>query len=305
MSFAWWLQRLLKLLWLTASPRANSVGALLAIVAMFAWGIGDFAGGLAAKKDEYFAITITREAFETVVVVIVAILVPGAPHLRDVIIGIAAGVIGAICLPLFYHALSKGTMSVIAPVSGVVGAAVPVIAGLLSGEHLNVFEYLGVALAIPGILLVSLEAQHHEEKNVTRLKLVEDFGIACLTGFGFGVYFVLFHHVSSDSGLWPNVFGSISIVAALGAFGLITKKRFVSKRSVRNINILGGTADVIGYEVSTLATRRGLLSVTGVITALFPVVTALVAVVWLKESLPLKNKAGLVLSVVALGFLGS
>jgi drug/metabolite transporter (DMT)-like permease len=58
---------------------------------------------------------------------------------------------------LFYHALAVGPMSVVAPVSALTAALLPVLVALLTGERPATLVLVGVALCLVAIALVSLE----------------------------------------------------------------------------------------------------------------------------------------------------
>ena len=75
----------------------------------------------------------------------------------DVAWGAAGGMGGAVALVCFYWALAAGTMSVVAPLTAVVSAIVPVATGLALGERPSVWSLVGVALALPAIALIARE----------------------------------------------------------------------------------------------------------------------------------------------------
>ena len=58
----------------------------------------------------------------------------------------------------FYAALGSGPISVVAPLAGVLNAAVPVAVGIALGERPGHAASVGVVLAIVAVLLVSREA---------------------------------------------------------------------------------------------------------------------------------------------------
>ena len=65
---------------------------------------------------------------------------------------------GAAGVAAFYKALSLGTMSVVAPITGLLSAALPVLAGLGRGERPEPVALVGIAIALLAIVLVSREA---------------------------------------------------------------------------------------------------------------------------------------------------
>ncbi len=88
---------------------------------------------------------------------------------------------------LFYRALSQGAMTVVAPVTAVTSAAIPVVVGLISGERPPPLRLAGVVCALVAIALVSLAPPRPGERVIVTGRLV---GTAVLSGVGFALFFV-------------------------------------------------------------------------------------------------------------------
>ncbi len=69
--------------------------------------------------------------------------------------GVAAGVGAGSGVALLYRGLARGRMSVVAPITAVEAAAVPLLAGVALGERPGVLALAGIALALAAITLVS------------------------------------------------------------------------------------------------------------------------------------------------------
>src|SRR5688500_8887143 len=110
------------------------------------------------------------------------------------------GVASAIALASFYHALSHGAMIVVAPITAVQSAVLPVGFGLARGERPAVIAYLGMALAIAAIALVSgaVGVRHIETRRST-------IGFALVAGLGFAMIFIALGETTSASGIWPLI----------------------------------------------------------------------------------------------------
>src|SRR4029450_1392873 len=116
----------------------------LAVLSGLIWGVGDFAGGKATQRAAALPVVWLSKliSLPLLAIYLVATYVPISP------IGLAwgglAGVAGGVGLLLFYRALSAGAMTVVAPVTGVTSAAIPVVVGLLAGERPSISRLLGV-----------------------------------------------------------------------------------------------------------------------------------------------------------------
>ena len=104
---------------------------LFGLGSALSWGAGDFTGGLAARKSGAYRTVFYGEVIGTVVLII-AVMIIGEPlpDLRIWLISMFAGVLGSIGLLLLYHSMTLGLMSIAAPVSALLAAALPVVAGI-------------------------------------------------------------------------------------------------------------------------------------------------------------------------------
>ena len=83
------------------------------------------------------------------------LFVSGEATAGDLLIGALGGLCGAAGVGLLYQGLAVGQMSVIAPITALLTAAVPLVAGYLEGERPGTAAVLGMALALVAIVLVS------------------------------------------------------------------------------------------------------------------------------------------------------
>jgi uncharacterized membrane protein len=263
------------------------VAVLLALCSSAVYGAADFFGGLAAKRLPALVVVAVSQLVGAVLVLLVVPAVGGVRTLQDLVLGAAAGLLGALALALFYSALAAGSMSVVAPVTAVCGAAVPVLAGLATGDSLSARALAGVVLALPAIALAASEG------GVGALRT----GLRALTrpvlaGLGLGGVLLLLHRTSPDSGLWPLV---ASRLAAGVVVALLLLARGVPVRVPRSslgIVIAAGGADTLANVLFLLAVRQGQLSVVGLLSSLYPVSTVLLAAAVLRERLSGTQLAG-------------
>jgi len=84
-----------------------------------------------------------------------------------------AGAAGVVGLGGFYYALSHGTMGVVAPLSALIGAGLPVVVGLISGESVHAVRALGMGAALTAVVLISLPGGERttDERRLLRIDL--------------------------------------------------------------------------------------------------------------------------------------
>jgi drug/metabolite transporter (DMT)-like permease len=236
-----------------------------------------------------------------------------------------AGVSGMFGLAFFYRALSGGSMALIAPVAGVVGAALPAAVGLLSGEHLSPARLAGLAAALLAIAFISVRprtARRHASINPTEL------GLALLAGLGFAAFFLCLDRSATEGGeaWWPlmtvRVVGLATVllaIAAIAAFrqtgpagarldGVVGWSRLRNRRqpsmaAVVPLFLIAGLGDQGGNVFFIFANQHDALSVAVVMSSLYPVVTAVWAAALLHERLSRLQVAGVGLAAVAAGLI--
>lgn len=279
------------------------MAVLLAALSACVFGVSDFLGGMSAKRIAATLTSMIAELSGLAGLLVVAVLVGGNPVGRDWGWGAAAGLAGGLALVLFYWAMSRGQMSVVAPVTAVLSALVPLVAGLLYGERPSALALGGALLAMLAIVLVSREpgdprgpeeAPPESDPNVRRLILVA----SVVSGFGFGFYFVCISRVGEDSGMWPVAAARLSAAAVVALMMVRVRPQGHEKVGVQ-LALVAGLLDVTANVLFLMASRLGLLTLVGVIGAMYPASTLVLARTVLKERMAPHQLAGLALAVVA------
>lgn len=282
------------------------MAVLLAALSALTFGTGDFLGGLSSKRMASAVTTVTAQLVGLVLILGVCLVVAGDPTPRDFWMGALAGVAGGGGLTFFYWAMSVGPMSVIAPVSALLNALVPVLAGFMQGERPGPLALAGIVVAVPAILLISREQTeaefhqaHPESAGTTPISRswFERLGglpvlAGAVAGVFFGFFFVFLNETSSESGLWPIV----SARAAAVVIGLATALVVSVSRPTRVGLLLAAAAgclDVVGNTLYLFATRHGLIILVGVVSAMYPASTVVLARSVLNERMARHQVLGL------------
>lgn len=279
------------------------MAAVLALLCAVAYGAGDFLGGLAARRLPPPAVVLRTNVVGLAGLVAALPFVGEAELLgRDVLIGAAGGMAGGVGVLLLYRGLATGTMSVVAPITAVLSAVVPVAVGLGSGERPSAVALAGVPLALAAVAMLAREPADADERThgLSRSGLVTALG----AGLGFGVFFVALDATSDDAGLWPVVAGRSASVAMFALVALVA----AAGRAGRGRALLGttpwllvgcGLLDAGANALFLLATQEGLLTLVAVLAALYPASTLLLARAVLGERLARPQRAGVLLAGAA------
>ena len=269
----------------------------LAAVSALIWGAADFCGGKASQRGAALAVTVLSQILGLPVLVAGLLLVPGRPLAADLAWGAVAGVAGLFGIALLYRGLASGAMSVVAPITAVTAAVVPLLVGLLQQRTPGVAALAGAGLAVVSIGLISLGPKSPTGRLRVSARVV---GLALAAGALFGVFFSLLAQTSEDSGMWPLA-GARGVSIPLGL--LLMARSRQSLRLGRGVTVwasLAGAGDIGANALYLLAAREGLLAVVAPIASLYPVSTVLLAFAVDKERVRPIQFAGLGLAATAL-----
>src|SRR5919112_5831245 len=131
------------------------MAVVLALCSALAYGLSDFLGGILSRRTSAWSVAVVGQSSSALCTAVVALFVSGNPSAADFRWALLAGVGTGVGTGFLYRGLSSGRMGVVAPVSAVGAAFVPVLAGTVAGERPSILVWLGILAALPGIWLVS------------------------------------------------------------------------------------------------------------------------------------------------------
>ncbi len=272
------------------------MAVLLALMASVAYGVGDFCGGFASRRADPLQVLLLGGPVGTLLLLVGAVAV-GGDVFSGALPGLLAGAAGAVGVILFYRGLAVGTMSVIAPVTALTSAAVPLVAGLVQGERPGAIGAVGVAVALAAIVMVGLEPRHPDAPARGR-GLGAGVGLALLAGAGFGLFFIGLHQAPDDTGLWPVVWARVATVTIVVAAAVRGKVLGLPRGRTGLIALASGVLDAAANVGVLLAVRAGDLSTGSVLVSLYPAATLVLARFVLGERLAPVQRTGLGVAVL-------
>jgi len=264
------------------------------------WGFGDFAGGKAAQGAGALPVTWLSKMVSLPLLALFVALMYQPIDPTSVGWGAFAGCFGVLGAILFYRALAQGAMTVVAPVTAVTSAAIPVVVGLISGERPPPLQLVGVVCALAAIALVSLAPPRPGERVIVTARLV---GTAVLSGVGFALFFVFVARagdVAADPGLWPIAASQSGALLLSGLLLVITRPGNWPRGISLRWTVVAGPLDMSANVLYLLATRQADLSLVAPLAALYPVTTVILAMIIDHERVRSLQIAGLVLALAAL-----
>ena len=277
---------------------------MLAILSAVAYGSADFLGGLASRRSNPLRVVAVSQLYGLILIAAaLPFFPPDAYSTADFLWGAAAGISGGVGLVSLYRGLSQARMGVVAPIAAGVGAIMPGLFGLLSGDRPSVVASAGAVVALVAIFVVGWPAGSTGRNTTLDTIGTQGLPEAITAGVGFGAFFIFLSKAAAASGVWPLLGARLGSLALLWLL-LTALPGTVSVRAETNGLVLGaGLVDVTANALFLYAARGGLLTLVAVLTSLYPAATVILARVVLRERLSRTQIGGVVLTLVGMGLI--
>ena len=272
---------------------------LFGIASALSWGAGDFAGGLSSRKVGAYRAVFYADFFGLFLLIGAFFIYPEAlPAARVLWISAVGGILGTIGLLVLYYSLTKGQMSIAAPVSALFAALLPVIVGAVTEGLPSLLQLIGFVLALGAVWLIS-QGSGGEGFHISRLS---DLRLPILAGVGFGCYFIFLHNATQDTTaiLWLMIVSRVAGTLLVLAFVLVRREPLGVPRAAWNVVIINATLDLAGNFFYILASKTGRLDIAAVLSSLYPGSTVVLAWLLLKEHISRWQIVGIMLALGAI-----
>jgi drug/metabolite transporter (DMT)-like permease len=271
---------------------------LFALGASLSYGIADYVGALAARRTSALTVAFGMQTVGLIVLLPLLPFLPGRPSVTAITIGAVSGAVGTAGLVLYLRSMATGPIGVVSPLAAVSGAAVPVAWGsFVLGDELSSLQLLGVALALASVVVVAWVPG----SAVGAADIRGVFG-GLVSGILFGGFFIALDATPADSGMWPLVGARIASAVVVVALLRIVSRPAHPGSALPSI-LIAGTFDMLANVLFLLATRGGLLSISALLSSLYPVVALLLARQLLRERLHPVQAGGVIGALAAMGLL--
>lgn len=267
----------------------------LGLLSALAWGVGDFGGGVVSRRAPVAGVLLLSQLVGAVLSLGAALtLAEPAPGLADIGFAVTSSVVGGTGLACLYIGLARGRMGVVAPVTGVLVAAIPALAGIVLQGVPPVAVLAGIGLAISSVVVVSRVGDTGDGRP-SGLR----WGLAA--GLTLGAVTLTLSRMSP--GL---VFGPLTVMRlgeALLIGLVVTARGSIPWRVPRRLWLAVaavGTCDMLGTACYIAATQSGPLAIAGVLSALYPVTTVVLAISVLGERLARWHLVGVAMAGLAI-----
>lgn len=262
--------------------------ALLALLGAASWGVGDFFGGLAARRAHVLTVLALSQVVGLLGAIAWVVLAgEGAPGWPAILAGAGAGVAGAVGLAALYRGLAIGAMGIVAPISAA-SPVVPLGIDAARGDVPSAWQLAGIVAVFAGIATLSREPAASRGPA----RLATGVGLALVAALGFGLFVTGIDVAADESVPWAVLSArgasvGLALVAALAVgAGLRIARR------VWPLVLAVGVFDTGANVLVAFATTKGLAGVVAVVSALYPVMTVLLARIVLGERLDGRRRVG-------------
>ncbi len=267
------------------------------LASALSWGASDFSGGYVSRRADVLGVIFRSQIFGGIFLLLLALIFSSKlPPPGHFIIGGLAGIFGLLGLVAFYMALARGRMSIVAPVSALVTAVIPVVFSLFNEGRPSPTKLLGFGFALAAVWFLSYT------RTGPGLSYEETI-LPVLAGIGFGLFFIFIDQGTGESVLWPLVGARTASVCLVGGFLLFSRTREAPPLKEMPLIILAGVFDSLGNLFFALAANLGRLDVSAVLASLYPAATVLLAWIILKERLLKLQWVGVLSAAAGLVFI--
>jgi drug/metabolite transporter (DMT)-like permease len=250
---------------------------LYAVGAALLLGASDFFAARAARTTPSITVTRSAVAVSTLLSPILLLLVDSEWIRRDVIIGVLSGLAMTTGLLLLYRGYSVARMGIVAPMSSVLLAAVPVVYDLVRGQRPSTLGSIGIAIGLIALVLTG-----YTPGGTGSVRLGAVLGVS--SGVLFGVAFTLMGDVREASGLAPVVvqrFAGLAMLTVVGMLG--TAPFFASESAARRRVVATGALAVFAIASLQLGFQKGSSGPVAVAASQFATVAVVLSVMFNRE----------------------
>jgi|HubBroStandDraft_6_1064221.scaffolds.fasta_scaffold201417_2 drug/metabolite transporter (DMT)-like permease len=256
----------------------------LALGSSVCYGLSNFLGPQLVRRHTLVAVLIVSQLAALAVCVLYLLAARGqALPAGDTWLALLAGAGNAIGLIAFYKAAELGPLSVVAPI-GAVGAVIPVVWGLTSGDALRASQIVGLVLALGGAALAARSSPPGEHATVSYRDPRACILWAAGSAIAFGVFLTALPKAAAHGRAWALLDARLALVALM----VLWAGRGLGAIKLRRASLLltvPGLLLVLGTLLYTTAADHGDLSLVSVLGSMFPVVTVGLGIALLKEQL--------------------
>ena len=271
----------------------------LAVAAAVLLGVSDFFAARSARTVPSLTVTRTVVATSTVLAPFLLLVVESRWSAADTTLGAVSGLFMTVGLMLLYQGYAVARMGIVAPLSSVLLAAVPVLWDAVNGARPEPVAAAGMALGVVALGLTSYTPGG--QGSVTMGAVL---GVA--SGVAFGTAFTLMAEVSAAAGVSTVVVQRLAGFMLLAAVATMrTDPFFAPAGHGRRYAIAAGAPAVLAIASLQTAFQRGEAGPVAVASSQFATAAVLLSVVFNHERMRWWQAVGVATTAVAVALIAA
>ena len=275
------------------------IAIVYGLASAISWGTGDFSGGFATKSSSVYGVLLFVYIIGLVLLSVFALwLGSPVPGIYFLVLGALAGLASFLGLAALYRSLADGQMGIVAPLTAVIAAVLPVFWGMLLEGYPSKLQFVGFMIAFAAIWFLSSPEKF---QKIQWRKL----GLPAAAGLCFGLTYILVDQAAKQTVLWPLIAARCSGIAAIIVLLAIFRLGTLPRKNKYPVVCLAGIFDTAGTTFYALAAHTGRLDISAVLASMYPAATVMLAWFILKERLSRRQWFGVVAAMFALALIAS
>jgi drug/metabolite transporter (DMT)-like permease len=251
------------------------------------WGVGDFLGGVASRRLAVLTVLAISQIVGLVCVYLwVALSGDSFPGIVELLPAAAGGVAALVGLAALYRGFALGAMGIVAPISAA-SPVVPLAVDAAQGTVPSAVQWLGVALVVTGIVVLSREPAGDGHRRIAA-----GAALAVVAALAFGLFFVGIDAGADESAAWAVAGARTASVPVAVVAALATRTALGMPRRLLPLVVAVGVFDTGANILVAAATTKGAVGIVAVLSSLYPVVTVVLAWLVLGEHLQATKRIG-------------
>lgn len=214
------------------------------------------------------------------------------PGPTTLLLATVAGTLAVAGLLGLYAGLAVGRMGVVAPVTGLIAAILPVGFGFVRQGLPASGVLVGIGCALVAVVLVSRSPDESGRRSGIEYAIVG--------GIGIGLFNIVVGAFPEHRVAWPLAVIKATALVVTVAIVLAGRRPWRVSRGLLPALAAVAVLDMAGNGFYLLATQTGRLDVAATLSSLYPVTTIVLAIVLLHERVSRSHLAGIIMAGVAI-----
>jgi|ETNmetMinimDraft_11_1059920.scaffolds.fasta_scaffold55065_1 drug/metabolite transporter (DMT)-like permease len=270
---------------------ALTAGIIYGLLGMLGWGVADYFAKKAVVRAGAYRSIFYTQAFGLIPLTILFLFLPKIPSFNSglFLLLLVGGTIDFVGFIFFYKGLKFEKLSIFTPIVACNPIILIILSFLVLGEVLSISQGIGIAFAIIGLILMSVE---RTKLRVNKKTMTLGLGAMFSWGTSLFIYGMLVKEMYWVFAIL--VFSLITFIASILFFVVKKVSLKIPDKNTLGFMATVGILDTLGSIFFAIGVTKELLAIVGPIGALYPAVTLILARMLLKEKILNIQKLGIV-----------